>query len=251
MLGRTNAGGSGGGSSLNFKVVGNPQPETAKENTIWVDAETISGWVFSATAPEAPQDNMVWIQTITASPVAFNALKKNSIMVYPLSAKQYVGGAWVDKTAKTWKGNAWTDWATWLYDSGNEFTALTGGWAAVNRDKSNTTTSGSSVTKNEDHIYTKNVSGGSRAPATANKIDLTPYKAIHALFSGRQLGIWVADAFPHDSGAYTAMIRAEGDDTQTVTTEAVLDISAVNKQQFVAVGDGHVSGVKIYKVWLV
>lgn len=43
-------GGSGGG--LNFKVVGNPQPSTAKENTIWVNTdEDITEWVF---APENP-----------------------------------------------------------------------------------------------------------------------------------------------------------------------------------------------------
>lgn len=242
----------GGGTALNFRVVGGTAaPANPAENCIWVNTDTdITAWTFSAAEPAAAP-GLVWIFTDPSSPVAFNALKKNSLVVCPLSARQYVGGTWADREAKIWQAGAWADWATWLYDSGNEFTDLTGGWAAVNRDKSNTTTSGSSVTKNEDHIYTKNVSGGSRAPATANEIDLTPYKAIHALFSGRQLGIWVADAFPHASGAYTAMIKAEGDETQTVTTEAVLDISAVNKPQFVAVGDGHVSGVKIYKVWLV
>ena len=49
MLGRTN---TGCGTSLNFKVVGNPQPETAKENTIWFNTDVkITGWNFAATQP--------------------------------------------------------------------------------------------------------------------------------------------------------------------------------------------------------
>lgn len=52
----------------------------------------------------------VWLQTGTTSLVAMNALKKNSIQVCPLNAKQYVGGAWVAKEAKTYQGGAWVDW---------------------------------------------------------------------------------------------------------------------------------------------
>lgn len=248
MLGRTNAGNSGGGSSLNFKVVGNPQPETAKENTIWVDAETISGWVFSATEPEAPQDNMVWIQTIMTSPVAFNALKKNGIMVYPLAAKQYTGGAWVDKTAKTWKGNAWADWATWLYDSGNEFEGLTGGWEHKTTSTTYTSTSGSAFTKNADNMYQENCTNGSRRACTTNMIDLTPFKEIHMIFSGKAGGISVFDEIP---GTSTATVKADGDEAFFTKTEVVLDVSAVNKAQYVTVGDGNTKGIYIYQVWLV
>lgn len=120
--------GAGGGSSLNFKVVGNPQPENPKENTIWIDTDTeITSWVFGTTAPEAAE-GMVWVQTGTTSPAEFNALKKNSIQVYPTMAKQYVGGAWVSKTAKTYRGGAWAEWALYLYKDGNLCEGITGGW---------------------------------------------------------------------------------------------------------------------------
>lgn len=56
------------------------------------------------------KEGTVWIQTGTTSPVAMNVLKKNSIQVCPLNAKQYVGGAWVAKEAKTYQGGAWVDW---------------------------------------------------------------------------------------------------------------------------------------------
>lgn len=117
-------GGSGGG--LNFKVVGNPQPSNPKENTIWLNTDVdITGWVFSATEPENLEEGMVWIYTGTSSSVEFNALKKNGITVYPLSAKQYVSGAWADKTAKSYQGGKWVDWFYYLMKDGTFDTTTT------------------------------------------------------------------------------------------------------------------------------
>lgn len=103
---------------------------SVKENTIWVDTDVkITSHVFSATQPENPDDGMVWFQTGMSSNAAFNALKKNSIEVYPTGCKQYVVDAWVAKTAKTYMNGKWVDW--WngeLYDGGNEYSAQTGGW---------------------------------------------------------------------------------------------------------------------------
>lgn len=100
------------GVELNFEVVGGTsQPISPKENTIWVNTSTtISSWVFSATQPSNPSNGMVWISTGTSSTVKFNALKKNGIQVYPLSAKQMVSGALVDKTAKSYQGGKWVNW---------------------------------------------------------------------------------------------------------------------------------------------
>ena len=129
---------SGGGTGLNFKVVGGTtQPggggggSAPKENTIWVNTATkITSWEFSATQPTGVE-GMVWIQTGTASQTPFNALKKNGITVYPLSAKQYVGGAWVTKDAKVYQGGAWKSW--WrgeLYIQGDDYSNITGGFEA-------------------------------------------------------------------------------------------------------------------------
>lgn len=109
--------GNGGGSNLNFKVVGGTSaPASPVENTIWVNTSVaITGWVFSYAEPESPEEGMVWISTGLSSPVEFNALKKNGIQVYPVSAKQYVGGAWVNKTAKSCQNGAWSGWLTTEY----------------------------------------------------------------------------------------------------------------------------------------
>lgn len=126
--------GSGSGSSsagLNFKVVGGTSaPSNPTTNTIWVDTDTeITGWAFSAEQPETVEAGMVWIYTGATSTAPFSVLKKNNITVYPISAKQYVNGAWVDKTAKSYQNGKWVNWYTLLFDNGDQFTSLTGGWA--------------------------------------------------------------------------------------------------------------------------
>lgn len=130
MLGRTNTG--GGGTSLNFKVVGNPQPPNPKANTIWVNTNTeITGWIFSATQP-AGQTGLLWIKTDAFSSAPFNALKKNTLTVYPLSARQYNSGTWEKVTAKSYQGGAWVGWIpeNALYYHGDECTPVSGGWQA-------------------------------------------------------------------------------------------------------------------------
>ena len=101
----------GGGAALNFKVVpGLTQPGTATENTIWVKTEKITGWYFSATQPENMQEWEVWFPTGASSEMEFNALKKNAIQVYLLSAQQYVNGEMVDLDGAIYLNGAWINW---------------------------------------------------------------------------------------------------------------------------------------------
>lgn len=175
MIGRTNA--VGGGTSLNFNIVGNPQPETAKENTIWIDTDDATNWMFSATQPETAEDGMVWISTGNSSPVAFNALKKNGIIVYPISAKQYVSGAWVDKTAKSYQGGKWVDWITYALRSGVDEIGL-----EVYQYKG----ASRSETAGADYIeFTTTTSGGTYnsstyGRATSEPVDLTGVNCVYA-----------------------------------------------------------------------
>lgn len=120
---------SGGGAALNFVVIPNPKPETAKENTIWVDTDSITSWVFSATAPDNPKAGMVWFSVAASSGVEFNALRKNGIHIYPVSAKQYIGGEWVSVTAKIYQDGQWVEWMLYLYNKGVEYVDDNGnGW---------------------------------------------------------------------------------------------------------------------------
>lgn len=156
-IGRTNA---GGGASLNFKVVGGTTaPGSPTENTIWVNTSTaIPSWAFSATEPGSPAAGMVWISTGTSSTVAFNALKKNAIQVYPARAKQYVGGKWVAVDAYIYKSGTWVQFSseiTYYRLPGDECSAITGGWEAKGASTKKSTDSGftaPTVTDLEDAV---------------------------------------------------------------------------------------------------
>lgn len=106
--------GGGGGTSLNFKVVGGTeQPENPGEHTIWVNTETdISGWVFSPEEPVEPAEGMVWINVGSDSPAPFNTLKKNGIYVYPISCVQYLSGTWENKIAYVHKEGTWVQFSS-------------------------------------------------------------------------------------------------------------------------------------------
>ena len=175
MIGKTNV---TGGAGLNFKVVGNPQPENPKANTVWVDTDVeITGWDFSAAEPANPVEGIMWFPVGTASTVAFNALKENSVMVYPLSAKQYVGGAWVDKTAKSYLNGAWVEWLSdfILVDTDG----VRGGYT---KSGSNNTT----CTVNSNNIVVKYAGGNGATSAFswAGITDVTEYGVMEFTLTG-------------------------------------------------------------------
>lgn len=109
-------------SPLNFRVLGAAAaPAAPAEHTIWVETESeINGWAFSAAEPESPAEGLVWFRISDLGPVPFNALKKNTLQVFPVGCQQYTEGAWVKKTAKTYQNGAWLDWVHPLYWRGQQ-----------------------------------------------------------------------------------------------------------------------------------
>lgn len=243
MLGRTNSG--IGGTALNFKVVGNPQPASAKENTIWISTdEKISSYIFSASKPDNPAGGMVWISTGTSSAVAFSATKKNTMMIYPLAAKQYIGGAWVDLTAKSYQGGTWVDW--WngeLYDNGNEFESITGGWAL---SEVYSTSHGDTLVKNENNMVFSSVansgSNGFGFLRANNKMDLTNIKTLH-LIAETSIAPYSRGAFcvsSVDSGSTAYDNAAAKTALTTVPAGSVigLDVSGLSGLYYVGIAFG-------------
>lgn len=158
-----------GGAPLNFKVVGNPKPDTPRKNTIWIDTDTpINGYTLSADAPAEPAEGMVWIFTEADSAVPFSATKKNPIMVYPHAAYQYIGGAWVQKPAQTYMDDAWQDWYTYLFNAGQVNDELTGGINGTFQD------GGIYFSGKIESSYNKTFT-------TKQGIDLTGYKTLKAI----------------------------------------------------------------------
>lgn len=176
--------GAGGGTSLNFKVVGNPQPSNPVENTVWIDTDTpITSYIFSAAQPTG-EEGMVWIATGTTGTIEFNALKKNNITVQILSASQYVSGAWLDKEMKIYQGGAWVElWNGELFVSGNQYESVTGGWSRSGYSISDdfNSTNNSQVTIGEQivckAIIVNDSTGTDKGGAcgTVNKVDITGY----------------------------------------------------------------------------
>lgn len=94
--------------SLNFEVVGNPKPQNPKENTIWLNTDVaIPSWTFDAVEPGSGADGSAFIKIGKEGNYAFNALKENRLVVYPLYAEQYVSDAWGIVEAQIFKNNKW------------------------------------------------------------------------------------------------------------------------------------------------
>ena len=138
-MGRAFLYGTGGGSPLNFTVVGGTVlPANPKEVTVWINTATaITDWAFASEAPASPAAGMVWINTGASSGAAFNAVGRGTLMVYPTGAYQYVGSAWQSKEGMVYVGGEWVSLATYLLQGSDLHTenggtwSNAGGWSAI------------------------------------------------------------------------------------------------------------------------
>lgn len=153
-----------------------------KENTIWVDTDVpITGYKFSATEPEEPVDGMVWIKTGKNSDGVFNIV--DDVIIHPISAKQYILETWVDVEAKNYKNDEWVEWIVSLYNAGNEYIDVTGGWVCKSFliDKAtNYTPVTKTLTKNDDHILLSSSFGDNTSTIICHEkpIDLTEWSTV-------------------------------------------------------------------------
>lgn len=249
--------GAGGGNPLNFRVVGNPQPETAKENTIWIDTdEKITGWDFSATQPIEPTEGMVWIKTSNASHAEFKALKKNNIQVYPHFANQYIGGVWVYMNAKIRKNNEWVDLRQYLYNDGDQCKALTGGWQSL--------ATGGTVTFNESTAYLQTGAVGDFTHiCSVNAVDLTALselvfrvKTEYAYSANRGypvVGIATSKNSGISSSSLTGYTACAKINTAGSFVEVTLDVSSITGKFYILLslkrGDKGANSITVSKIW--
>ena len=135
-VGKTN---TGGGAGLNFTVKAynsfDAVPASAAETPIAaITATTISEWELSVTEPYFKTSGMLWIYSGTSGSVHFNALKKNSIVIYPGSTMQFVNGAWRYLDAYIFQAGRWVKfalaWNGYYFDNGEQHNSITGGWTS-------------------------------------------------------------------------------------------------------------------------
>lgn len=228
-----------GGGGLNFSVVGGlTQPANPKENTIWVETDVpITIWTFSAAEPTEPVDGMVWIIAGNASTVEFNALKKNGIQVYPISASQYVSGAWVDVIAKSYQNGEWVDW--WdgvLYNAGDTYDSYTGGYSGVGNFNSATNSGGK--------LYLDVKSNASAALITEKAIALNGFKNLKITGNGSNAANCFFGIASDRSANFISTVAMGSQNTYT------LDISSVNDSFYVGIMGRNGNKVSVDKIWL-
>lgn len=248
-------GGGSAAASLNFKVVGGTSsPSAPAENTIWVNTATeISSWMLSPVQPEAVE-GLAWITMGSASAAAFNALKKNGIMIYPIAAKQYVDGAWANKAAEIYQNGAWKSFSTealYLYTSGDTCDEVTGGYTAAGMRTGSSTSSSSTgapaISYNESSMVISAATSTSSSTynggiiRTKSKVDCSQYEKL--IFEGtvEGLGIIYTNAtisIWSEMGAYHSENRVLSTDLANGSATVEVDISNLTESYYIGFSFG-------------
>lgn len=245
-------GGGGAAASLNFKVVGGTsRPSSPGENTVWVNTDTaVSSWVLSPVEPEAAE-GLVWISMGSASAAAFNALKKNGIMIYPIAAKQYVDGAWANKAAEIYRNGAWQSFSTeavYLYLPGDVCEGVTGGYVAAGLSEtgSNSNVSVPAVTYGDESmvilpgkgsISSTSVTYKGGIVRTEKKIDISGFSTL--TFEGSVEGISTSTgklSIWSEIGSAQNANRVKYADLVNGSDPIVLDVSNLEGSYYVGFG---------------
>lgn len=203
MTGRTNAVGSG----IALRIVGGTTaPANPTDKTIWLNtAVAITGYTYSATEPGSPSEGLVWLISGSASPAAFSLTRRNPIMLYPVSAKIYHSGAWVQTIGQIWLNGAWGPLGAYdLYNAGDECTAITGGWAKANGN------GGSTAGWNTNGTITKGATSVTLETSYPSEIAIAPVNAVD--LSAASSVIVTVDAFIGSDAAMVCICSVRGED---------------------------------------
>lgn len=188
---------------LNFEVVAYPSDvelNTATPEVFTIGVVTtnpITGWYFTATQPENMVEGEVWFATGTSSDVAFNALKKNDVHVYPVKATQYVNSELKEVTAKIYQDREWRLLVneTYLYKNGT-FADAEGGLKQVGVSYDGKQPGQCVITTNESYVTIGSMVGLAALAYFPKKYDLTDFKTLY--FNGS-----FVDSDPEYSGKYS------------------------------------------------
>lgn len=261
----------GAGGVLNFKVIGSTvQPASPAENTIWVNTDIkITGWAFAPQQPDYLSAGGIWFPTGTSGQAEFNAVKNNTLAVFPLSAQQWDGSSYVEKPVYIYKNGAWTSFAQtvlYVYNQGNSDT----GFAPVSLVNGY---------KNEDGVYdgitcrelhTHIQIGCTQAIRSLEKIDLTGYRTLKAVVMALEgygdadrgvpnITMFVTDepnqTLNNEDSGYSSIIgtyrRNEKFSTWTEFNYSIKDISG---KHYVGIGNGNftvgASQLYVKALWL-
>ena len=229
---------TGGAPALNFKVAGGATaPDNPKENTIWVNTDVpVTGWALSFDAPAAPAEGTVWIVIGTGGYNVFNALRKNTLAISPMAAKQYVGGAWVERDAQIYIGGEWKDLILYMVKNGRTVYPLEavgksydvsnpGAWSGANIVPENGYVSVSGASNGYGIVYVDDIDLTFAGTLTIDGTFSNEYKKCK-LFVWSALGTYITDNvvrsidLPHGAGSVSL-------DVSGLTGAYVVGISSI------------------------
>lgn len=247
-----------GGSSLYYSVVCSTTEPAKKEGRIWVKSgvpmtqfEVGNTWTTAK----------VGVVVVGGTPGGANPTSANKILdlintkvagiqnrlkLTPASCKQVQGsvGNWVSVDAYVCHSDTWIQfssaWNGELYDSGNQFVAVTGGWNKCNW-KSYATESISlpSVTYNADSVtISKSKSNATSGGwCTVNKIDLSGYNTIrffitNCYMTGSEVSLFATENVEGGISSAASRVKVGSNGAK----EMAIDISNVNKSCYVGIG---------------
>lgn len=124
-----------------------------------------------------------------------------------------------------------------IYDHGDEYKYITGGWAGGTADSNYTKTG--TLTKNTDHMLVKNVSSGSYSAITMQAINLTEYsQLVLTMKSSGGIAILINSAFPSKTFTLKQVINPSKNEYENY----IIDISNISGTYAIAICDSNATG---------
>ena len=252
----------GGGSDLNFSVVGSPtQPVAPKYNDIWVKTSVkIPDWEFSEVnmPSHAMSEGFVYFTSTyngawaARESTGLNFLRKHAILTKLTAACQYYSGAWHSMDAYIYKSGTWVQFSStrlYMYKNGDPCNTNTGGWRSDNG--SSWLATGTYNINDNGNIYLKGNNSGLWVH-TVNTIDLTGYRTLSANISYAKGKRNLLSVFTP-----TTAWNMDGDVSRTEISASgivTLDVSALTGSHFIGVGthssETGLAEMKVSEVWL-
>lgn len=243
--------GNGGKDRLKLRIFGQTTPPPdPKNNDIWVNTSLpIGGWEFSEVSNPGWGSGVSGFVYFTctmdgasgsSASTGLNFLKEWTHAIYTklLSCSQYDGSSWPRKDAYIYH-DKWIQfssaWDGTLFDNGNQYTNVTGGWSGADSYSPNLTAT----------LYS-----GTITVSTASAVDLSGFSTLKFMGSGNGAnsgGAYSAKCkIFNESGVEVTSLDFQNNGTYAVSVAA---LSGKHYVRFIAQGSRG-NNLNISKVWL-
>ena len=248
MIGKTNGGGR---DRFRPKVYGGTTaPANPKNGDFWIyTSGTITGVEWNSWTHSVPgwsmTDGFAYIVSGGYNGdivVDLSAVRNGLHYFCPNDCYMQHGGKWYRETAYVYRNNAWVQFSTWaqswdgtLFDNGNQYTDITGGWTGANSYSPNLTAT----------LYS-----GTITISTASAVDMSRFSTLK--FTGSGNGANSGGAYSakckifNESGAEVASRDFQNNNTYAMSVSA---LSGKYYVRFTASGSRG-NNLNISKVWL-